>query len=90
MSFTISSTTKLNNGVLIPRLGLGVYQIHPGKSIFNAVKYALKVGYKHIDTAKIYGNESDVGEAIQDSDLKRDDVFVTTKVWIATKDMIQP
>lgn len=81
MSFTIISTTKLNNGVLIPRLGLGVYQIPPGKSTFNAVKYALNVGYKHIDTAKIYGNESDVGEAIQDSDLKRDDVFVTTKVW---------
>jgi diketogulonate reductase-like aldo/keto reductase len=81
MSFTISSTAKLNNGVLIPRLGLGVYQIPPGKSTFNAVKYPLKVGYKHIDTAKIYGNESDVGMAIQDSDVKRDEVFVTTKVW---------
>lgn len=81
MSFTINSTVKLNNGILIPRLGLGVYQIPPGKSTFNAVKYALKVGYKHIDTAKIYGNESDVGEAIQDSDVKRDEIFVTTKVW---------
>ena len=81
MSFTINSTAKLNNGILIPRLGLGVYQIPLGKSTFNAVKYALKVGYKHIDTAKIYGNESDVGEAIQDSDIKRDKIFVTTKVW---------
>lgn len=81
MSFTINSTAKLNNGILIPRIGLGVYQIPPGKSTFNAVKFALKVGYRHIDTAKIYGNESDVGEAIQDSDVKRDEIFVTTKVW---------
>ena len=75
MSFTINSKAKLNNGVLVPRLGLGVYQIRPGKAKFNAVKYALQVGYKHIDTAKIYGNESDVGKAIQDSDSKKRNFF---------------
>lgn len=81
MSLTLNSTAKLNNGIQIPRLGLGVYQIPPGKTTINAVKYALKVGYKHIDTAKVYGNESDVGKALKDSDIKREDIFITTKVW---------
>ncbi|HKX97663.1 MAG TPA: aldo/keto reductase [Candidatus Nitrosocosmicus sp.] len=81
MSFTLNSVVKLNNGIEIPRLGLGVYQIPPGKSTAKAVKYALETGYKHIDTAKIYGNESDVGKALKESDVKRDDVFITTKVW---------
>lgn len=81
MSLTLNSTAKLNNGIQIPRLGLGVYQIPPGRTTINAVKYALKVGYKHIDTAKIYGNESDVGKALKDNDIKREDIFITTKVW---------
>ena len=81
MSFTLNSTVKFNNGIQIPRLGLGVYQIPPGKSTLKAVKYALKIGYKHIDTAMIYGNESDVGKALKDSDVKREDIFITTKVW---------
>ncbi|TVP39289.1 aldo/keto reductase [Candidatus Nitrosocosmicus arcticus] len=81
MSFTLNSTAKLNNGVQIPRLGLGVYQIPPGKSTVKAVKYALEIGYKHFDTAKIYGNESDVGKALKESDVKREDIFITTKVW---------
>ena len=81
MSFTLNSTAKLNNGIQIPRLGLGVYQVPPGKSTVKAVKYALKIGYKHIDTAMIYGNESDVGKALKDSDVKREDIFITTKVW---------
>jgi methylglyoxal/glyoxal reductase len=72
---------KLNNGIQIPRLGLGVYQIPSGKSTIKAVKYALEIGYRHIDTAKIYGNESDVGKALKDSNIKRDDIFITTKVW---------
>jgi methylglyoxal/glyoxal reductase len=81
MTLSLNSTVKLNNGIPIPRIGFGVYQILPGKITTNAVKYALKVGYRHIDTAKIYGNESDVGKAIGESDLRREDVFVTTKVW---------
>ena len=81
MSLTLNSTAKLNNGIQIPRLGLGVYQVPSGKSTVKAVKYALKIGYKHIDTAMIYGNESDVGKALKDSDVKREDIFITTKVW---------
>jgi diketogulonate reductase-like aldo/keto reductase len=81
MSFTLKSTAKLNNGIQIPRLGLGVYQIPPGKLTVKAVKFALKIGYKHFDTAIIYGNESDVGKALKESDVKREDIFITTKVW---------
>jgi len=81
MSFSLKSTSQLNNGVQIPRLGLGVYQIPPGKSTVKAVKYALEIGYNHIDTAKIYGNEVDVGKAIKDNDSKREEIFITTKIW---------
>lgn len=81
MSFSLNSTTKLNNGVQIPRIGLGVYQIPPGIPTVRAVRYALEVGYKHIDTAKIYGNEVDVGKALKDNFSKREDIFITTKVW---------
>ena len=81
MSFTLKSTAELNNGIQIPRLGLGVYQIPPGKSTIKAVKYALEIGYRHFDTAMIYGNESDVGKALKESDVKREDIFITTKVW---------
>lgn len=81
MSFSLNSMAKLNNGIHIPMLGLGVYQIPPGKSTIKAVKYALEIGYKHIDTAIIYGNESDVGKSLRDSNVKREDIFITTKVW---------
>jgi diketogulonate reductase-like aldo/keto reductase len=67
--------------IQIPRMGLGVYQIEPGKATVKAVKYALEVGYRHIDTAKIYGNESDVGRALKESNVPREQVFITTKVW---------
>jgi methylglyoxal/glyoxal reductase len=53
MSFTLDSAAKLNNEIQIPRLGLGVYQIPPGKSTIKAVKYALEIGYRHFDTAMI-------------------------------------
>lgn len=81
MPLTIESRARLNNGVEIPRLGLGVYQSPPGKTTRRAVRYALEIGYRHIDTAQIYGNEEDVGYALQESGIKRDDVFITTKVW---------
>ena len=81
MSFTIQSRIRLNNGVEIPRLGLGVYQSPPGRITQHVVRYALKIGYRHIDTAYIYGNESDVGKALQESGIHRDEVFITTKLW---------
>lgn len=81
MLLTLESHTKLNNGVKIPLLGLGVYQSPPGKMTGRAVSYALKIGYRHVDTAYIYGNESDVGKALRESGLRREEVFITTKVW---------
>jgi len=70
----------LNNGVEIPQLGFGVFKV-PHDETKKAVLSALDVGYRHIDTAKLYGNEQGVGEAIRESGLARDEVFVTTKLW---------
>ena len=81
MSLTLESKAKLNNGVEIPRLGLGVYQSPPGETTLRAVRYALKIGYRHIDTAQLYGNEADVGRALRESGIPREQVFITTKVW---------
>lgn len=78
---TIDSTIKLNNNVEIPSLGFGVYLAKPGKETFNAVTWALEAGYRHIDTARAYKNEGDVGKAIKESNIKREDVFITTKLW---------
>ncbi|MBN1262602.1 MAG: aldo/keto reductase [Anaerolineae bacterium] len=77
---TIGSTVTLNNGVEMPRLGLGVYQAR-GKTCEQAVTWALAAGYRHIDTAKFYGNEREVGRAVRASDVPREEVFVTTKLW---------
>lgn len=71
----------LGNGVSIPRIGLGVYQAAAGESARQAVASALECGYRHIDTAAAYGNEADVGEAIRQSEVPREQIFVTTKVW---------
>jgi diketogulonate reductase-like aldo/keto reductase len=81
MLFNLDSRVVLNNGVEIPRLGLGVYQSPPGKATENAVRYALTIGYRLIDTAQLYGNEEDVGRALRNSGVSRDEVFITTKVW---------
>lgn len=69
----------LNNGVEIPQLGFGTYQIHPDQTA-DAVRTALDVGYRHIDTAQMYGNERGVGEAVRSSGLSREDIFVTSKL----------
>jgi methylglyoxal/glyoxal reductase len=74
-------TITLNNGVRIPQLGLGVYQVE-GTAALNAVSWALEAGYRHIDTASLYGNEKEVGEAIRASGIPREEIFVTTKLWI--------
>ena len=70
----------LNNGVEIPQLGFGVFQVPPAETVA-AVTVALEAGYRHIDTAVIYDNEAPVGEALAASGLPRDELFVTTKVW---------
>jgi diketogulonate reductase-like aldo/keto reductase len=77
----LHSTFTLNNGVNIPVFGLGVFRSPSGKLTRNAVFYALQAGYRHIDTAKIYANERDVGKAIAKSDIPRKEIFVTTKLW---------
>ncbi len=70
----------LHNGVFIPKIGFGTWQIKPGEDTYQAVTKALKEGYRHIDTAQDYGNEADVGRAIMDVGVKRDNVFVTSKL----------
>ncbi|WP_313580381.1 aldo/keto reductase [Chishuiella sp.] len=75
-------TVKLNNGVVMPILGLGVYQITDYQECKNTVLDALKIGYRSIDTAAIYKNEEAVGEAIKESGINREDLFITTKLWI--------
>jgi methylglyoxal/glyoxal reductase len=81
MELTLQSTVKLNNGVELPRLGLGVFRAPRGEVTRQAVLSALAAGYRHIDTARIYGNERDVGAAVRESGLPREDIFVTTKLW---------
>ena len=70
-----------NNGVTIPQVGLGVFQTPDGEETANAVRWALEAGYRHIDTAKVYGNEASVAEGIRQSGVAREDIFLTTKLW---------
>lgn len=77
----IKGTARLHNGVEMPYLGLGVFETPDGQKIVNAIHWALEAGYRHIDTAYLYMNEKGVGEAVRSSNIKREDIFVTTKVW---------
>ena len=79
----IHSTVKLNSGHEMPRLGFGVFQIDNGQACERAVREALDAGYRHIDTAAVYGNEESVGKALADCGVPREDVFVTTKLWLS-------
>jgi diketogulonate reductase-like aldo/keto reductase len=81
MGLTLQSHAILNNKVEIPRLGLGVYQTAIGETTLRAVSYSLKIGYRHIDTAWLYGNEAVVGRAVRESGIRREENFITTKVW---------
>ncbi|MGW1818492.1 aldo/keto reductase [Streptomyces sp. NPDC002125] len=75
-------TLTLNNGVRMPALGLGVFQTPPQETR-DSVTAALELGYRHIDTAAAYGNEREVGQAIRESAVPRDEIFVETKIWIS-------
>lgn len=85
MTLHLQSTTKLANGVDMPWLGLGVFKVEEGADLIAAVKAAIKHGYRSIDTAAIYGNESGVGQAIREAlaenGIAREELFVTSKVW---------
>jgi diketogulonate reductase-like aldo/keto reductase len=78
---SLSSRTALHNGIQMPVLGLGVWKMQDGEEVKNAVKYAIEHGYRLIDTAAAYGNEAGVGQAIQESSVPREELFITTKVW---------
>ena len=79
-------TLSLADGNELPMLGLGVWQTPKGPECVNAVRWALELGYRHIDTAQAYGNEESVGQALRESGVPREDVFVTTKFYPARKD----
>lgn len=74
-------TITLNNGVVVPQVGLGVWNAKDGEEATRAVETAIEAGYRLIDTAAVYGNEMGVGEGIRRSGVKREELFVTTKVW---------
>ena len=76
----------LADGNEIPLLGLGVWQVPDGPECVNAVRWALELGYRHIDTAQAYGNEASVGRALRESDVPREEVFITTKFYPARED----
>jgi diketogulonate reductase-like aldo/keto reductase len=77
----IKGTVKLSNGVKMPYLGLGVFLVKDGPEVIEAIQYAFEAGYRHIDTAAIYNNEKGVGIAIRNSNLTREEIFLTSKVW---------
>ncbi|MER2127260.1 aldo/keto reductase [Solibacillus sp.] len=77
----LQSTKKLANGILMPRLGLGVYKMTDRDETLQAITTAIDLGYRAIDTAALYYNEEEVGEAIRNASVKREELFVTTKVW---------
>ena len=81
-TYNSAKEVTLNNGVKMPILGFGVFQI-PNENTKQAVLDALKGGYRHIDTAQSYGNEKEVGEAIKESGIPREEIFVTTKIWLS-------
>ncbi|MCM3217071.1 aldo/keto reductase [Niallia taxi] len=83
MSLTLGSTKKLRNGIEIPYLGLGVFLVKDPAECENAVKAAIKNGYRSIDTATRYENESFVGNALKAVDVPREELFITTKVWVS-------
>jgi diketogulonate reductase-like aldo/keto reductase len=77
----IRQAVTLNNGVAMPWVGLGTWQVDDGQQVERAVRGALDAGYRHIDTAAAYGNEKGVGKAVRDSGIEREQLFVTTKLW---------
>lgn len=79
----LQGTFKLHNNLDMPYFGLGTYQADNDQEVVDAVKYALKIGYRHIDTAAAYKNEEGVSRGISESNIARKDIFVTSKVWNA-------
>lgn len=85
MNKNLQQTTTLHNGVEMPWFGIGVFKVEEGPELVNAIKFAIKHGYRSIDTAAIYGNEAGVGQAIkegmEEAGISREELFITSKVW---------
>ena len=81
----LQSKIKLNSGAEMPVFGLGVFRSKDGEETYNAVRWALDAGYRHIDTAACYGNEVGVGEGIRASGVARGDIVLTTKHWVTER-----
>ncbi len=79
----LASKKTLHNGLEIPFVGLGVYQMKNPEETVNAVRTAIETGYRSVDTAAVYGNEEEVGQGVRDSGVNREDLFITSKVWNA-------
>ncbi|WP_304406650.1 aldo/keto reductase [uncultured Clostridium sp.] len=77
----MDSYKSLLNGIDIPKIGFGTYKLKDENETIDTIKYALKVGYRFIDTASFYGNEEWIGKAIKESKIKRENIFLATKVW---------
>ena len=73
---------KLNDGLKIPAIGFGTFQIPADGTTYKTVKTAIDLGIRHIDTAAAYFNEEEVGRAVKDSDVKREDIWITSKLWL--------
>ncbi len=78
---TIKTHATLRGGASVPRVGLGVFRMRKGEETRATVQLALSLGYRHVDTASVYGNEEDVGAAVRGSSIPREQLFVTTKLW---------
>jgi methylglyoxal/glyoxal reductase len=81
MSKSLQDTTTLHNGVKMPWFGLGVFKVQEGEEVVESVKAAIKNGYRSIDTAAVYKNEEGVGQGIRESEVPREELFITSKVW---------
>ncbi|MCL6570857.1 MAG: aldo/keto reductase [Bacillus sp. (in: Bacteria)] len=81
MQSNLKDTTTLHNGVKMPRMGLGVFKVADGEDVVQSVKAAIRNGYISIDTASFYKNEEGVGQAIKESGVPREELFITTKLW---------
>lgn len=81
MSLTLHDTVQLTSGRRMPMLGFGTWKLQEGDEVRDAVVTALKAGYRHVDTAAMYDNERGVGQAIRESRVRREEIFLTTKVW---------
>lgn len=72
---------ELSNGLQVPIIGFGTYKLGEDEEVIKSIKYALEVGYRHIDTATFYGNEEAIGKALKESNVQREDIFLATKLW---------